>query len=172
MNPEVMHEIDLHVCFMLVGLPQGTLREIAVLKAMRHDNVVSLLCVASGKALDAVFLIMEYCEHDLAAIIDNTPTALPEQVTKGLAVQLCRGVAAMHAKNIIHRDIKMSNLLLSRRGILKIADMVRSVCLMCISAIFASMLLFPGLVMLLLTVYDRALPNSSKSHLDACRPMS
>ncbi len=41
---------------------------------------------------------------------------------KTLMIQLLRGVAHLHDNWIIHRDLKTSNLLLSHKGVLKIAD--------------------------------------------------
>lgn len=47
-----------------------------------------LLCVAAGKSLTSVFLVMEFCEYDLATLIDNMPTPFPEHAVKCLALQV------------------------------------------------------------------------------------
>ena len=44
------------------GLPLSSLREISLLKMARHENVVRLLHVATGRSLSSVFLVMEFCE--------------------------------------------------------------------------------------------------------------
>lgn len=80
------------------GLPVSSLREIAALQQLNHNNVVKLLCVASGRSLNSVYLIMEYCEHDLATLIDNMPTPFPEPAVKCLMKQLLAGLSAMHAQ--------------------------------------------------------------------------
>eukprot|EP00730_Choanoeca_flexa_P018117 TRINITY_DN8791_c0_g1_i3.p1 TRINITY_DN8791_c0_g1~~TRINITY_DN8791_c0_g1_i3.p1 ORF type:complete len:363 (+),score=65.56 TRINITY_DN8791_c0_g1_i3:34-1122(+) len=105
------------------GLPVSSLREISALQQLDHENVVKLLCVASGRSLNSVYLIMEYCEHDLATLIDNMPTPFPEPAVKCLLQQLLKGLTAMHAQYLMHRDLKLSNLLLTDKGVLKIADM-------------------------------------------------
>jgi cyclin-dependent kinase 10 len=105
------------------GLPQSTIREIAALRHFNHENIVRLICVATGQQLTSVFLVMEYCDFDLATLIDTMPTPFPENAVKSLILQLFNGLDAMHSRFFIHRDVKLSNLLLNSRGILKLADM-------------------------------------------------
>lgn len=45
------------------GLPLSSLREIMLLKSIRHDNVVLVKEVAVGPDLDSIFMVMEYCEQ-------------------------------------------------------------------------------------------------------------
>ncbi|KAF9908924.1 Cyclin-dependent kinase 10, partial [Lobosporangium transversale] len=45
------------------GLPISSLREIKLLKTLRHDNIVLVKDVVVGSDLDQIFLVMEYCEH-------------------------------------------------------------------------------------------------------------
>ncbi|EDQ93060.1 uncharacterized protein MONBRDRAFT_14100 [Monosiga brevicollis MX1] len=104
------------------GLPLSSLREITALQQLRHTNVLQLLHVAAGRRLTSIFLIMEYCEHDLAALVDNMPAPFPEPAVKCLMQQLFAGLDAMHRECLIHRDLKLSNLLLTDHGILKVAD--------------------------------------------------
>eukprot|EP00617_Octactis_speculum_P011568 CAMPEP_0185780280 /NCGR_PEP_ID=MMETSP1174-20130828/98606_1 /TAXON_ID=35687 /ORGANISM="Dictyocha speculum, Strain CCMP1381" /LENGTH=384 /DNA_ID=CAMNT_0028469783 /DNA_START=184 /DNA_END=1338 /DNA_ORIENTATION=+ len=105
-----------------VGFPITSLREVRLLKRLNHPNCVLLREVAVGKNRDAVFLVMEYCEHDMASLIDNMCTRFSESEVKGLMVQLLRAVGYLHDNWIIHRDLKMSNLLYNNRGQLKVAD--------------------------------------------------
>lgn len=53
------------------GLPISGLREINLLLNLRHRNIVHLKEVVVGKSLESVFLVMEYCEQDLASLLDN-----------------------------------------------------------------------------------------------------
>ena len=62
----------------------------------------------------------EYCAHDLAALVDTLPVAFEEDQVKCLVLQLVRGVEWLHLKFIVHRDLKLSNLLLTDNGILKV----------------------------------------------------
>lgn len=104
------------------GLPVSGLREITILKMCDHENIVKLNEVVVGKSLDSIFISMEYCEQDLASLLDNMPKPFTESQTKCLMLQLLGGLKYLHARFIIHRDLKVSNLLLTDKGSIKIAD--------------------------------------------------
>ncbi|PAA60153.1 hypothetical protein BOX15_Mlig032995g1 [Macrostomum lignano] len=104
------------------GLPMSSLREISLLLRCRHQNIVQLREVAVGRGLANIFLVMEYCEQDLASLIDNMPTPFTEAQVKCIMLQVFDGLGYLHDNYIIHRDIKVSNLLLTDQGVLKIAD--------------------------------------------------
>ena len=53
---------------------------------------MTLLDVVVGRDLKMVFLSMEYCAHDLAALVDTLPVAFKEDQVKCLVLQLVRGV--------------------------------------------------------------------------------
>lgn len=61
-------------------------------------------------------------DTDLAQAIMNNPSRFLEAEVKSLMLMILQGVAHCHRNNIIHRDLKPANLLLSRTGIIKIAD--------------------------------------------------
>ena len=102
------------------GLPLSSLREINLLLRLNHKNIVRLKEVVVGRPLEFVFLVMEYCEQDLASLLDNMKTPFTEAQIKCLSLQLLEGVKFLHKLYIIHRDIKVSNLLLKNDGTLKI----------------------------------------------------
>ncbi|KAI8070722.1 kinase-like domain-containing protein [Gongronella butleri] len=104
------------------GTPISSLREISILKRMRHTNIVNVTDVAVGRQLDSIFLIMEYCAQDLGTLLDMVKTPYTPSEVKCLMLQLLRGLEYCHSHSIIHRDLKMSNLLLTAQGVLKIAD--------------------------------------------------
>ncbi|CDS06724.1 hypothetical protein LRAMOSA09251 [Lichtheimia ramosa] len=104
------------------GMPISSLREISILKRMSHQNIVNVTDVAVGPKLESIFLVMEYCEQDLGTLLDMVPTPYTPSEVKCLMLQLLRGLEHCHNHSIIHRDLKMSNLLLTSTGLLKIAD--------------------------------------------------
>ncbi|XP_071959616.1 cyclin-dependent kinase 10-like [Antedon mediterranea] len=104
------------------GMPVSGMREINVLINIKHENVVELMEVVVGQHLDSIFLVMEYCEQDLASLLDNMPTPFTEAQVKCLSLQMFNGIHFLHKNFIIHRDLKVSNLLLTDKGCLKIAD--------------------------------------------------
>ena len=75
-----------------------------------------------GSKLDSVFLVLERVDHDLSRLIDASPAPFSPPVVKQLAVQLFSAMAHLHANYVLHRDLKMSNLLYSDRGVLKLCD--------------------------------------------------
>jgi cyclin-dependent kinase 10 len=56
------------------GFPITALRELTILKRLRHPHIVDMVEVVVGAKHESVFLVFEYCEHDLAALLDGSPT--------------------------------------------------------------------------------------------------
>lgn len=104
------------------GFPVTALREISTLFSVSHENVVQLREVVVTSSLDRVFLAMEYAQHDLMTLIDRMHRPYSASEIKSLVMQLLRGIAHLHANWIIHRDLKLSNVLLTDHGVLKICD--------------------------------------------------
>lgn len=104
------------------GIPITCLREVKILKEIDHPNIVRLLGVTVGRALDEMYLAFEYVEHDLAGLIDNMTKPFTEAEVKCLILQLLQAVHYLHRSFYIHRDLKLSNLLFSNRGELKLCD--------------------------------------------------
>ncbi|XP_065827696.1 cyclin-dependent kinase 10-like isoform X2 [Oscarella lobularis] len=104
------------------GLPISSLREIMLLLKLRHENVVELIEVVVGRELNSIFLVMKYCEQDLASLLDNMPTPFTEAEVKCIMLQVFSGIAYLHKHCVIHRDLKVSNLLLTDEGCVKLAD--------------------------------------------------
>ena len=107
------------------GFPITTLREIAMLwSSQHHPNIIQLQTVLAVSS-SAVFLVFDYCPHDLAQLVDQhyqihrkSPFSLPQ--VKRLLLQLFSALEFIHARNILHRDLKLANLLYD--GELKLAD--------------------------------------------------
>lgn len=73
-------------------------------------------------ALDRVFIVMDFIEHDLKTLMSVMPNPFLQSEVKTLLLQLLRAVAHCHSQWILHRDLKTSNLLINNRGIVKVAD--------------------------------------------------
>ena len=110
------------------GLPISGLREINLLLNIDHRNIVQLQEVVVGNSLQSIFLVMEYCHHDLASLLDNMKVPFSEAQIKCLMLQLLEGVDFLHKRFIVHRDLKVSNLLMTNKGILKIGRYLHQVC--------------------------------------------
>ncbi|KAK1804672.1 hypothetical protein P4O66_020662 [Electrophorus voltai] len=104
------------------GIPISSLREITLLLRLRHPNIVELKEVVVGSHLESLFLVMSYCEQDLASLLENMQSPFSEAQVKCIVLQLLRGLAYLHHNFILHRDLKVSNLLMTDKGCVKIAD--------------------------------------------------
>ncbi|XP_018606988.1 cyclin-dependent kinase 10 isoform X3 [Scleropages formosus] len=104
------------------GIPISSLREITLLLRLRHPNIVELKEVVVGNHLESLFLVMSYCEQDLASLLENMQAPFSEAQVKCIVLQLLRGLAYLHHNFILHRDLKVSNLLMTDKGCVKIAD--------------------------------------------------
>jgi len=104
------------------GIPVSGLREISILLNCNHENIVRVREIAVGRSLESIFLVMAYCEQDLASLLDNMQNPFSESQVKCIMKQLFQGLSYLHSTFIVHRDLKVSNLLLTDKGCLKIAD--------------------------------------------------
>ncbi|KAG0709671.1 kinase-like domain-containing protein [Suillus ampliporus] len=102
------------------GFPVTAMREIKLLQSLRHQNVVRLyeMMVSNG----SVYMVFEYMDHDLTGVLSQTQFSFSEANLKSLCSQMLAGLAYLHHKGVIHRDIKGSNILINNRGELKLAD--------------------------------------------------
>ncbi|KAI4823398.1 hypothetical protein KUCAC02_011982 [Chaenocephalus aceratus] len=74
------------------GVPISSLREITLLLRLRHPNIVELKEVVVGSQLESLFLVMSYCEQDLASLLENMQTPFSEAQVKCIVLQLLRGL--------------------------------------------------------------------------------
>jgi cyclin-dependent kinase 2 len=104
------------------GVPSTAIREISLLKELRHENIVSLLEVIHQET--KLYLVFEYLDLDLKKHMDSSPHISNDRmVIKGYVYQLCAGIAFCHAHRVLHRDLKPQNLLIDKStNKLKLAD--------------------------------------------------
>ena len=105
------------------GVPVTAVREMGILMRCRsHPNIVNLLKVVQGKH-NHIFLVFEYCEHDVGKLMQTMRKPFEVSEVKTLTIQLLGAVSFLHSMFVFHRDLKMSNLLLNNRGELKLCDL-------------------------------------------------
>lgn len=95
-------------------------QEIFILKKIRHSNVIRLLEVF--ESMKHILLVMEYANGgDLLHFVRNVGR-LPEYDTKHIFRQILYGLAHCHCRSVMHRDIKLDNILLDSNSNIKICD--------------------------------------------------
>lgn len=110
------------------GFPITALREIRILQLLKHENVVNLLEICRTKAnknnsyRSTFYLVFDFCEHDLAGLLSNMNVKFSLGEIKKVLQQLLNGLYYIHSNKILHRDMKAANVLITKNGILKLAD--------------------------------------------------
>ncbi|KAL1110361.1 hypothetical protein AAG570_007892 [Ranatra chinensis] len=94
------------------------LREIRLLKSLKHPNLVNLVEVFRRKR--RLHLVFEYCERTVLGELEAHPEGCPDHLTKQIIWQTLQGLAYCHRHNCIHRDIKPENILLTANGVVKL----------------------------------------------------
>jgi eukaryotic-like serine/threonine-protein kinase len=95
-------------------------REARVLADLSHPNIGLLYAFTRTDA--RMMLVLEYLDGwSLATLLQKKPTVPPDAVA-AIGAAVARGLAHAHARGIVHRDVKPANVLVSRRGDVKIFD--------------------------------------------------
>ncbi|KAG0050986.1 negative regulator of the PHO system [Gryganskiella cystojenkinii] len=104
------------------GAPSTAIREISLMKELRHPNIVRLHDVIHTE--NKLTLVFEYMDQDLKKYMDQHGTrgSLGPIVIKAFMYQLLKGVNFCHENRVLHRDLKPQNLLINRKGELKLGD--------------------------------------------------
>jgi eukaryotic-like serine/threonine-protein kinase len=96
------------------------LREARTASSLDHPNIGVIHGIEESED-GRTFIIMAYYEGEsLAQRIRSGP--IPAREALDIALQMTRGLAAAHARQIAHRDIKPSNVMLTSSGSIKIVD--------------------------------------------------
>ncbi|GJP52887.1 hypothetical protein CLOM_g11970 [Closterium sp. NIES-68] len=110
------------------GFPITAIREIKILKKLKHENIVNLKEIVTSKAEESnkfkgsIYMVFEYMDHDLTGLSDRPGMRFSVPQIKCYMKQLLTGLHFCHINSVLHRDIKGSNLLINNKGVLKLAD--------------------------------------------------
>ncbi|XP_041841112.1 probable serine/threonine-protein kinase MARK-A [Melanotaenia boesemani] len=96
------------------------LREIKLLRQLRHDNLVNLLEV--WKRRRRWHLVFEFVDRTLLDDLEQHPSGLGLNTSRQYLYQILRAADFCHQQNVIHRDIKPENILISQGGVVKLCD--------------------------------------------------
>eukprot|EP00802_Teleaulax_amphioxeia_P011946 Tamp_11984.p1 GENE.Tamp_11984~~Tamp_11984.p1 ORF type:complete len:475 (+),score=81.55 Tamp_11984:118-1542(+) len=101
-----------------------TIREVKLLREMKHDNIITLLDVLPPLDLarfNDFYVVYQFMETDLHQII-RSAQELSEDHVQYFVYQILRGIKYVHSLGVVHRDLKPSNLLLNGNCDLRICD--------------------------------------------------
>jgi len=112
------------------GFPITAVREIKILRQLKHKNIIKLKEIVTDKqeAVDfrkdkgAFYLVFDFMDHDLMGLLDSGLVTFTEQLNASIMRQMLEGLAYCHDRNFLHRDIKCSNILMNNKGQVKLAD--------------------------------------------------
>ncbi len=95
-------------------------REAQAAASLSHPNVVNVYDV--GQIGKTPFIVMEYVEgKNLSEIIKEQGT-LKSEYAVNIGIQICSALTHAHRHNIVHRDIKPHNILVTKDGLVKVTD--------------------------------------------------
>jgi mitogen-activated protein kinase kinase kinase len=95
-------------------------REISLLRDLQHPNIVQYLGASSSA--DHLNIFLEYVPGGSVQTMLNSYGALREPLIRSFVRQIVTGLAYLHGRDIIHRDIKGANILVDNKGVIKISD--------------------------------------------------
>ena len=103
-----------------IGDKNNLRREARAASVLDHPNV-GVIHGLEETADHHLFIVMQYYQGETLAL-KLSHGCLPLRETLDLAIQIARGLGAAHAQNIVHRDVKPSNIIITKSGTAKIVD--------------------------------------------------
>ena len=104
------------------GIPPTSIREIGILRSLKHHLIVQLIEICEDEKHN-VFLVFEMMHCDLNTLINFYKGDIPKQKVRNIMHQLLLAVNYLHSKRIFHRDLKPGNVLIDRDAQkIKLAD--------------------------------------------------
>ncbi len=94
-------------------------REAAVAAKLRHPNIIKIYTI--GREGDAVYFAMDYLPTGLADKLEAT-AYLPEEAVVQIGMDVSRALGFAHREGVIHRDIKVDNIMFDEHGNAVVAD--------------------------------------------------
>ena len=95
------------------GFPITAVREIKLLSDLQHENVILMKEIVTSKASKSnhnkgsIYMVFEYMDHDLSGLFDTPGFYVTQAQAKNIIHQILYGLAYCHAKNVMHRDMKV-----------------------------------------------------------------
>lgn len=100
------------------------LRELVILRQMKHPCVVSLIDVIVAGDLatfDQIYMVLEFCESDLKKLLKSS-LHLEHVHIETILWNLLHAIKHIHESKVLHRDLKPANVLINEDCSIKICD--------------------------------------------------
>ncbi|XP_078399440.1 NUAK family SNF1-like kinase 1 isoform X1 [Cetorhinus maximus] len=95
-------------------------REMEIMSSLNHPNIIRINEVFENK--DKIIIIMDYCSNGELYDYVNEHHRLSENEARKAFRQIVSAVHYCHKKGIVHRDLKLENILLDENFNVKLAD--------------------------------------------------
>ncbi|KAK3089139.1 hypothetical protein FSP39_001182 [Pinctada imbricata] len=104
------------------GVPSTAIREISLLKELKHPNIVYLEDVLMQE--NKLYLVFEFLSMDLKRYMDTIPSGqyMDKMLYRSYLYQILQAILFCHQRRVLHRDLKPQNLLIDNKGVIKLAD--------------------------------------------------
>jgi eukaryotic-like serine/threonine-protein kinase len=96
------------------------LKEPRMLARLNHPNIVGVH--SAEKESELFFVVMEYVEGESLENLLEREKTLPYKLACRYALQICEALDYAHSQQVLHRDLRPANILVSKTGVLKVGD--------------------------------------------------
>ena len=103
------------------GVDFTTIREIKILKNIKHENIIEIKKVFIEKE-SKICMSMKFYDTDLSKLIDSKKIKLEKKEIKYIIKEIIKGLNYLHINKILHRDIKPGNILINKQGEVVLTD--------------------------------------------------
>lgn len=97
-------------------------RETDALRELTHDGIVKLLDSGLDEDTGQYFLVFEWMEEDLQMLLNSSPSSGWDEFCVDIAVPVLEALAFAHSRNVVHRDLKLGNILIDNNRRPRLAD--------------------------------------------------
>ncbi|WP_005036237.1 serine/threonine protein kinase [Holophaga foetida] len=102
------------------GDEQGLLQEPRIMAALKHPNIVELITVE--RQGETFFMVMEYIDGESLDRLVRRERTLPPGRALDIAIDVCSAIQFAHSQQVLHRDLRPANILITKEGVAKVTD--------------------------------------------------
>jgi cyclin-dependent kinase-like len=95
-------------------------RELTMLQKLKHQNIVGLRETFRRKG--KLYMVFDFVEKNILQLLEENPDGIDVNLVRSYTYQLVRAIYWCHENDVIHRDVKPENLLISSDNVLKLCD--------------------------------------------------